>query len=329
MRSINLKYAWNKVFGNLLSTAERIEADCGRRKWSSIVDMLWCALRYGAHPKDYFMFEFYKKNGWERNSYLTIIRYFWLVEMLNKALPQRSKLENKAFQHEMFHDFIRRSWMLLSKDTSSKQLLQFLDKHAEGVIVKPLRGEQGRGIGKLRRYELEKIDTLLYDARNDDFLIEELLVNTEELAVLNPSSLNTLRVYTLTDRTGNVHILEMMLRVGNGDSGVDNWGSGGIGYHIDKESGIVDQYGQDKKSGKYLRHPSSGVMMLGFQIPRFKELLEYVNKLAKVEPRARFVGWDIAVLPDRFELVEMNCPGGHDFLQAFGNGYYRVIKSNW
>ena len=90
MRSINLKYAWNKVFGNLLSTAESIEADCGRRKWSSIVDMLWCALRYGAHPKDYFMFEFYMKNVWERNSYLTLISFFWLVELLNKALPLRS-----------------------------------------------------------------------------------------------------------------------------------------------------------------------------------------------------------------------------------------------
>lgn len=330
MRHINIKYAWNKIFGNLSSTAKSIEDVCGRSKTVSIVDMLWCALRYGAHPKDYYMFEFYRKNGWERNSYLTILRYFRLVEMLNKALPQRLNLENKAFQHEMFHDFIRRDWMLISKDTSSKQLLEFLDKHAGGVIVKPLRGEQGRGIGKLRRIEQEKIDKLLLDARNSDFLIEELLVNTKELAVLNPSSLNTLRVFTLTDRTGNVHILEMMLRVGNGESCVDNWGSGGITYHIDNETGVIDSSGLDKLSRKFLRHPSSGVLMLGFQIPRFQELLEYVNKLAKVEPRARFVGWDIAVLPDRFELVEMNCPGGHDILQTIGRkGYYRVIKSNW
>lgn len=329
MRKISIKYAWNKIFGNLLSTAENIEVVCGRKKAASIADMLWCAFRYGAHPKDYFMFEFYKKNGWERNSYLTIIRYFRLVDMLNKALPQRLKLGNKAFQHEMFHDFIQRDWMLLSKDTSSIQLLEFLEKHAGEVIAKPLRGEQGRGVGKLRRNEQEEIDTLLHEAKNNDFIIEEVLCNAAELAVLNPSSLNTIRVYTLTDRDGNVHILEMMLRVGNSDAGVDNWGSGGIGYHIDKASGIIDQYGLDKKSGKYLRHPSSGTVMLGFRIPRFQELLEYVNKLAKVEPRARFVGWDIAVLPDRFELVEMNCPGGHDFLQAFGKGYYRVIKSNW
>lgn len=329
MRKINIKYAWNKIFGNLLSTAENIEVVYGRRKAASIVDMLWCALRYGAHPKDYFMFELYKKNGWERNSYLTIIRYFRLVDMLNKALLMRPKLANKALQHKIYHDFIRRDWMLLSKGTSPKSVHEFIEKHVEGVIVKPLNGEQGHGIGKVHKEEKEKIDTLIKDARASDFIIEELLVNTSELAVLNPSSLNTIRVYTLIDRTGNAHILEMMLRVGNSDAGVDNWGSGGVGYHIDKDSGIIDQYGLDKKSGKYLRHPSSGIMMLGFRIPRFQELLEFVNKLAKVEPRARFVGWDIAVLPDRLELVEMNCPGGHDFLQAFGKGYYRVIKSNW
>lgn len=329
MRKINIRYAWNKIFGNLLSTAENIEVVCGRKKAASIVDMLWCTLRYGAHTKDYFMFEFYKKNGWERNSYLTIIRYFRLVDMLNKALPQRSKLENKAFQHEMFHDFIRRDWMLLNKDTPSKKVYEFLEQHGGVGIVKPVNGEQGHGVGKVNKNENVKIDTLIREAHTNDFIIEELLVNIEELAVLNPSSLNIIRVYTLTDKIGNVHILEMMLRVGNGDAGVDNWGSGGVGYHIDKESGIIDQYGLDKKSGKYLRHPSSGTVMLGFRIPRLQELLEYVNKLAKVEPRARFVGWDIAVLPDRFELVEMNCPGGHDFLQAFGKGYYRVIKSNW
>ena len=248
--------------------------------------------------------------------------------MLNKALPMRPKLANKSLQHKTYHDFIRRDWMLLNKDTSPKSIYEFFEKHVV-AIVKPINGEQGHGICKVHKEEKEKIDTLIKEARTSDFIIEELLVNTAELAVLNPLSLNTIRVYTLTDKTGNVHILEMMLRVGNGDAGVDNWGSGGVGYHIDKESGIIDQYGLDKKSGKYLRHPSSGTVMLGFRIPRFQELLEYVNKLAKVEPRARFVGWDIAVLPDRFELVEMNCPGGHDFLQAFGKGYYRVIKSNW
>lgn len=329
MRNINLKYAWNKIFGNLLSTAGDIEGVCGRRMTASIADMLWCVLRYGAHPKDYFMFEFYRKSGWERNSYLTIMRYFRLVNMLNKALPLRQELANKALQHKIYRDFIRRDWMLFDKDTSPKDIYEFLEKHLDGGIIKPVNGEQGHGIGKVRKNEKEKIDKFIEEARTSDFIIEELLVNTAELAVLNPTSLNTIRVYTLVDRTGNVHILEMMLRVGNGDVGVDNWGSGGVGYHIDKESGVIDQYGLDKKSGKHLRHPASGIMMLGFRIPRFQELLEFVNKLANVEPRARFVGWDIAILPDRLELVEMNCPGGHDFLQAFGNGYYRVIKSNW
>lgn len=323
---MNLKHAFNRVFGNLLSTSRRIRGICGRGGVINIVDMLWCVLRYGAHPKDYFMFEFYKKNGRERNSYLTIIRYLRLVRKFDKDVFKQ--LGDKIYQHEKYQDFIRRDWLLLGKGNQKDKVSEFLEKHGM-AIVKPVHGEQGRGIGKLYKDESQKIESLLHDAQVNDFLLEEVLGNTKELAELNPASLNTLRIYTLIDKTGKIHVLECMLRVGNGENAVDNWGAGGIGYHVEKGSGVIDQYGVDKQSNKYLYHPSSGMLMLGFQIPRYQELLRFVTELAGIEPRARFVGWDIAMLPDRFELIEMNFPGGHDFLQAFGQGYYRVIKSNW
>ena len=288
--------------------------------------MLWCVLRYGAHPKDYFMFEFYKKNGWERNSYLTIMRYLRLVKLFDKEVFER--LSDKVYQHQKYHDFVRRDWLVLRKGVSRNEVIEFIENHGE-VIVKPVCGEQGRGIGKLRKGESKEIDELLQEAQSHDYLLEEVVGNVKELERLNPFSLNTIRVYTLIDKTGNAIVLEVMLRVGRGKKSVDNWGAGGIGYHVDKETGVIDQYGMDKQSNRNMYHPGSNVLMLGFQIPRYQELLAFVGKLARVEPKARFVGWDIAVVPDRFELIEMNFPGGHDFLQAFGKGFYRVIKSNW
>ena len=66
--------------------------------------------------------------------------------------------------------------------------------------------------------------------------------------------------------------------------------------------------------------------MVGFHLPKFEELKLYVTRLSQVCPQARYVGWDIAITPSGFALVEMNCPGGHVFLQAFGEPFGDVLK---
>ena len=66
--------------------------------------------------------------------------------------------------------------------------------------------------------------------------------------------------------------------------------------------------------------------MIGFQIPNYLEMIDFVKSVASKQPWARFCGLDIAVLPKGFALVEINFPGGHDFLQAFGRGFYDVFK---
>ena len=117
-----------------------------------------------------------------------------------------------------------------------------------------------------------------------------------------------------------------MLRAGLKGSHVDNWGSGGIGYDFDIETGVCVGYGRDKKNHPYIYHPGSNVNMMGFQLPEYQRLKETIIQLSQVEPKARFVGWDIAITPSGYELVEMNCPGGHDFLQAFGRPYGDILR---
>ena len=182
---------------------------------------------------------------------------------------------------------------------------------------------------KINSGDAEKVEELLKSRKDVTYVMEECLMNAPEIAVINESSLNTIRCYTFIDKAGKTHILEMMLRVGQAGSHVDNWGSGGVGYVFDKETGICSQYGLDKLNRPYSFHPGSNVQMIGFKLPRFEELKQYIYDLCSVNPKARYVGWDIAVTPDGFDLVEMNCPGGHDFLQAFGTPWGEFIKKNW
>ena len=117
-----------------------------------------------------------------------------------------------------------------------------------------------------------------------------------------------------------------MLRTGRKGSHVDNWGAGGIGYDFDIETGICVGYGRDKKNRPYIFHPDSGVQMVGFKLPNYEVLKKTIIEMSQLVPAARFVGFDIAITQEGYELVEMNCPGGHDFLQAFGKPYGDILK---
>ncbi|MGI5848082.1 MAG: hypothetical protein ACOX5T_08690 [Candidatus Cryptobacteroides sp.] len=48
-------------------------------------------------------------------------------------------------------------------------------------------------------------------------------------------------------------------------------------------------------------------------IEEFEKLRDYVIERFRIVPEIHFIGWDIAITPTRYELVEMNCPEGHDF----------------
>lgn len=290
-----------------------------------ILSMIFCMAKYGARPIDYVRFEFQKKTSVERNRYMTINRYFIMRRHFDKELSMRLS-GDKINEYTIYKDFIKREWIEINSSTSLGNVKDFLEKHRE-AILKPNKGEQGHGVLKVTVQNIGIVQSIL-QKKDCSYILEESMQNCEALSVINPSSLNTLRVYTLIDKSGKIHILAAMLRVGRKGVNVDNWGSGGIGYNFELKTGIVDQCGRDKQNRPYIYHPDTEVMMLGFQYPRWGELKNFVYSLCKVEPKAVFVGWDIALTPAGFELVEMNFPGGHDFLQAFGMPFWDIIKAN-
>lgn len=290
------------------------------------VDMLWCNLRYGMmDSRDYAWFQFYRKSAHERNKFLTKRRYFQLIHRFDKNLFYQ--LIDKENMYQYCSEFIHREWLIVDSKSDIKVVQNFINEH-DSLIAKPSSSEQGHGVFEINKNNREESLSLLIDSQSG-WIIEEKLVNCEEIAKINPSSLNTLRVVTLIDKNEDVQILAMILRVGQPNSTVDNWGAGGIAYFFDTETGICCQKGYDKQNNLNIYHPGSNIKMVGFELPRFIELREYIVKLAKTYSKARYVGWDIALTPMGFELVEMNFPGGHDMMQASGVPFYDFIKNNW
>lgn len=148
-----------------------------------------------------------------------------------------------------------------------------------------------------------------------------------ELSKLNPSSVNTVRVYTMIDSGGHPHVLTASLRVGGRDSEVDNYSAGGVAYPIDPETGVIFAPGIDMMGDRYLFHPGTNAKVIGFQIPRWKELISFTFDACKVLPAVRLIAWDVAVLENGFEMIEGNHDGNLDLMQSpSGKGQLSIIQ---
>ena len=300
------KYAWR--------SAKKVSENYGGTRLAIWMDMIWCNLRYGAmYDRDYTLFEFYRKSNRERNKFLTFRRYYRLIKHLDK--DTFLLLMNKASMYQQYSEFIKRDWMLVDERSSDSEITEFINRH-HTVVVKPISSDQGQGITSVTSTDEAAIGKLIEDKLNHTFLLEEVCQNCDELNKVNSSSLNTLRVYTIVNEDNEVDIASTSLRCGCGNTIVDNWGSGGVGYLVDQETGIIAAPGLDKKGNKHMVHPGTNLVMPGFKIPCYQEACELAKKIIEKDKRVVYAGLDLAILPGRIELIEVNFPGGHDFLQA-------------
>jgi len=178
------------------------------------------------------------------------------------------------------------------------------------IIAKPLNNCGGKGIevidldkSKMKNeYNILKIYNALI--KNEQFLVEEYLIQHEDLSKLYNGSVNSLRILSFLDDNGEVHILNTILRIGNNGS-VDNFSSGGM-YTFVNEKGKVYVPAIDEKGNIFEEHPSSKVKIVGFEVPRYDEIESLIKKIAKIVPTVRYVGWDIVVTNNGLVVIEGN-----------------------
>ena len=290
------------------------------------LDMIWCNLRYGAmDSRDYLLFEFWKKSGSERNKFFTKRRYFKLIKHFDKETFLHP--DGKSYLYKKYADFVKRDWILADTNTDESVISDFFAKHSR-VLIKPMSSEQGRGIYVANGNDKKELVSVTKSYKKSPILLEEVCTNCEELNHINSSSLNTLRVFTVVNKDGDIIIPSVCLRCGCGNTVVDNWGAGGVAYPVDVETGIVYAPGVDKKGHKHIYHPGTDIVMPGFKIPRFNEACELARQAIRKDLKVVYAGHDIAVLPDRLEIIEINFPGGHDILQAIDKvGRNKLMQS--
>lgn len=276
-----------------------------RKKFVYFIDMLYSICKYGALADDYISMSFYSMSHNQKKEYVTsgkkrlFYRGFYDED-------GRTTLANKNLFSKRFHDFVKRDW-IWTEDVSLEDIISFIDKHKK-VVVKPASSTWGIGVKVIDKSDSE---TIIEDVKQGKhYMVEEVLVNHPDIRKLNPSALHTLRVETCIDNKGNFHLLNVLLMVGMKHTIVSNCHSGGVMCHIDMKTGKVDKEGYNPQGWWCAVHPQSNIRFVGFKVPLIEQLEEYIKKVSFVMPNARYVGWDIAITPDGFELIEGNfCPG--------------------
>lgn len=276
-----------------------------------IVDMIYSLHRFGCMFNEYFLFEFYKLNTIGRNQFVTDkVRYsyyfFWNDEKNEEIFW------NKGKSYEMFKSYYKRECLFVKNTEDNKAFTSFLQKNNNRLVIKPLYLSMGRGVKAVCAKQLldDGIESLLdIDLYKDGFILEEFVEQSDKLAVLHPSSLNTIRICSV--KIGDeVFIASAYLRIGRGGSFVDNAKAGGIIAVIDSSTGIVVNSGTMNMKKPLIIHPDTGVQIVGFKIPNWNELFEFVKELSDIVPTNRYTGWDLALTDNGWVLIEVNSTGG-------------------
>lgn len=90
-------------------------------------------------------------------------------------------------------------------------------------------------------------------------------------------------------------------------------------YENYMKTGRILDRAENMYGNRFERHPSSGTLIKGFQIPHWDTVLDFVRQCAEA-CGVDYVGWDIAVLEDGCALVEANPTGMVNVIQVGGAG---------
>jgi hypothetical protein len=141
-------------------------------------------------------------------------------------------------------------------------------------------------------------------------MVETFINQHPSLNALSPSAVNTVRIFTQLNNFNEVEILGCRQRISINCS-VDNLAAGNVAAPIDESTGVITGPGvySDITKEPVSIHPITGISIVGFQVPFWKEGVQLAKDAALKHPQNRSIGWDIVVTANGPGLIE----GNHDW----------------
>ena len=271
--------------------------------------MLFYYFLGGVRYSDFYMFRFEEKTLKENMLFVPRSAEMNVVRQVN-AKKYRVLLEDKGECYNLYKKYYKRDLIKVSKEDikdqiANKMVSKFAEAH-DKFMIKPLSLYCGIGIQIIDSTNPLHIKSISEDYQ-DGFVLEELIIQHEKMAVLHPSSVNTVRIVTIN--YGNeVEVKWPFLRVGRGSAVVDNAGAGGIMIAISDDGKTLAAADEDRHT--FSVHPETGADLIGFDLPQWKQLCDLTKEMAAKCPDCHVMGWDMAYTQKgEWVVVECNyCP---------------------
>ena len=276
------------------------------------LDMGWCILRYGVGYQEYRGYHFAGKPTRLRKTFMTMNHNIALTrETCDRSLYPL--FDDKIEFMKRYGDFIGRDWIDV-REAGEQGVRAFCESHPV-VFAKIIDSFGGQGIERTVTSQIADMHAFYQQLMDKhQYLLEEAIKQHPKMDELCADTVNTLRMCTIMVDGAPKHVYTIV-RMGVGGSCVDNATSGGIYTWVDPDGVLRYPCFSDKTGFHYTTHPSTGMAFEGFEIPLYKECIDFALRVAMVEPRIGYVGWDVAVTPAGPVLVEANIVPGYDMPQ--------------
>ncbi len=315
-------------FKLVINSAREESKKTSRPFFEVLFDIIKSKKKYLASPLDYQLFGFgFIKDEKYRRSFLLAPAWRKISQQVIKDDSQN--FNNKINTYKMFREYFRRE-VLIIEEVSKNKIIEFYKKH--GTIF--AKSKDGYGGLEVERFVYNP-DTLEKDiseiCSGKYHLLEEKIIQHKDMANLSPNAVSTLRV-TMLKNEDEVHFLPTIIRISCGESYTDNISGGGTCIRVEKDGVIrkpaFTEPNAYKYSGKvsepFYVHPQTGVNFINYEIPHYREALEYAKELMLKQTAYRYLGFDIAITQDSVDLVEINPSAGYDLYQY----YYHMSPDN-
>ncbi len=305
---------------------------------------------YGFNIAEEFYYHLAEKDHDIKSQYINCKNRARYIDHLNKR-EDACLLNEKYKAYEILRPYYMRDVIQISGEQDFDAFATFVKKHPK-FVAKP--SSLGLAIGvhivdasdcnDIRQLFLQLLSEGVNIRRmhawgggTNSVVLEELIEQVDAMATLHPQSCNTVRVTTLRI-DGKINIYRPWFKIGAHGNFVTSAAQGSLCAGIDVRTGIVDTDGFDEHGIKFKYHPQTNIRICGFKIPEWDSLLKAAMEISKYFPSINYIGWDFALTPQGWCIMEGNYAGEfiwqliyeHGMKQEFENTIkWKPLETFW
>lgn len=256
--------------------------------------------------------------------------YHGYIDYYFNNLKYNSAFEDKNYFDLLFKDFKRpvsvihniagefydKDYHLITRENALKMVKDRIKEKGELIIKASVESSSGNNIYFINKdSNLENIFNIY---NNKNFIVQEVIKQHKDMAKMHKDSINTIRTASLLWH-GKVYILSSIVRIGQGETRLDNSHQGGLHVGVD-EKGNLREVAYDKEANEFKKHPQ-GFVFKGAKIPNYDKVIEEVKRAQERFGHFKLIHWDFAIGEDGEPIfIEYNVGFGGIYVHQEANG---------